>query len=343
MDHITEVYMGQLNLPAKETTRNRIHWLCKQAKMTEVLDIGCSQGITSILLAREGFHALGVDVNEEALKFANEFIKSETEQTRNNVQFVFANFMEHDFKSRKFDTVILAEILEHLINPGQIVGKAASLLNTGGRVVITVPFGIMDHPDHKQTFYLGGLMKLVTPSLVVEKIDFMDEWMGIVCTKASHNIADATAIPAPLLASLEETFFKKERKLTDRLLDANKRAASLNDKIQELSGKILELNGQITEMSSQDIGGLKVDDVVRLMDSNERLNHLLDDCHMQILIMQTENAIFEEKLRKSGPGDSVGSGRAPKSPIARLFRHVKAHGLGKTAAKVLKRVFGKRP
>lgn len=334
MDHITEVYLGQLNLPAKESTRNRIHWLCKQARMTEVLDIGCSQGITSVLLAREGFHVLGVDLNAEALKYANDFIKTESDQTRNNVQFIYANFQEYDFKSRKFDTIILAEILEHLINPGQVVGKAATLLNSGGRVVITVPFGIMDHPDHKQTFYLGSLMKLVAPLLVVEKIDFMEEWMGIVCVKSAQSAVESSPVPVSLLSSLEESFFKKERKLTDRLADANRRIGTLNEKIQELNGKIADL-------SKQEIAGVSMEDIARLRESNERLNHMLDDCHMQILAMQTENAILEERLNngKSGADD----GRASKSPVARLFRHLRTYGFKATAVKVLRKVFGKRP
>ncbi|MCH7628746.1 MAG: hypothetical protein IH997_08525, partial [Proteobacteria bacterium] len=55
-DRISELYLGEVaSDEASEVARERIHWMCSHARGETVLDIGCSQGIAAILLAREGF------------------------------------------------------------------------------------------------------------------------------------------------------------------------------------------------------------------------------------------------------------------------------------------------
>ena len=155
MDRIFDAYNGIGGFSPEFTrkTRERMKWICEQVSGTSVLDIGCSQGICPILLGQAGFGVLALDINGEAIAFANDKLLAEEESVKKSVQFVQGNFSSYAFGDRHFDNVIFGEVLEHLVRPEVFIEKAYAVLNDGGRVVITVPFGINDDPDHKQTFY----------------------------------------------------------------------------------------------------------------------------------------------------------------------------------------------
>ena len=138
LDRITEAYYNGMGEEFGKKVRERIHWICSQAKGEKILDVGCSQGITSILLGREGKNVLGIDLNDEAIEFAKKSLENESEITKKYVKFKVANFMDYDFKDEKFDSIILAEILEHLTDPERFIEKASKLLSQDGRVIITV-------------------------------------------------------------------------------------------------------------------------------------------------------------------------------------------------------------
>jgi SAM-dependent methyltransferase len=71
---------------------------------------------------------------------------------------------------RPFDTILLADVVEHIHNPGQVLAAAKTLLNPGGEIIISVPnaFGIVRflksffqyeqvHPDHIAYYSSGTL------------------------------------------------------------------------------------------------------------------------------------------------------------------------------------------
>jgi len=75
---------------------------------------------------------------------------------------------------RTVDTVVAGEIIEHVNNPGDMIGCAAAHLNTGGRIIITTPnpwafpwlrdamSGTMDpSPEHTAWFGPTVLKQLV--------------------------------------------------------------------------------------------------------------------------------------------------------------------------------------
>jgi cyclopropane fatty-acyl-phospholipid synthase-like methyltransferase len=162
-DRVSERYYGQINsLESHQATRQRIHWICRQTAGERILDVGCSQGITSILLAREGFEVTGVDLDEASLAFAKEELMKESPPVRRKVSFLLANLLEWETNLR-FHTVILGEVLEHFSHPAQLLLKAHSLLREDGRIIITVPYGFHPFHDHKQTFYAGNLLLLLEP------------------------------------------------------------------------------------------------------------------------------------------------------------------------------------
>ena len=63
-DKVGQVYLGLLDWGATgDVLRRRIDWMASKARGPSVLDVGCSEGILEVLLARRGLDVTGVDVN----------------------------------------------------------------------------------------------------------------------------------------------------------------------------------------------------------------------------------------------------------------------------------------
>lgn len=133
-----------------------------------VLDVGCSSGAFLFQLNQRfpGYYqVLGTDVSGPPLDYAE----------RRGVPVVRGNFLEQDFGERKFDAVTFWAVLEHLLEPGQFLAKADSVLNPGGLCFVLVPnlkslaarlLGARYryvYPQHLNYFTKATLRRLVEP------------------------------------------------------------------------------------------------------------------------------------------------------------------------------------
>jgi ubiquinone/menaquinone biosynthesis C-methylase UbiE len=198
-DRISEVYKGEIwDDGLQQRARNRIHWLTGHAR-GRVLDVGCSQGIASLLAARHGHHVVGVDVELDRVVYALEDRAKETPEVARRVSFLGASAAALPFGDDSFDTVLLGEILEHLDKPEAVLEEVARVLTPGGAVAITVPFGLSPHHDHRDTFYAANLLELVGGHLLPQAIEIVERYLRIVAT---NGVADAAHL-AELLASVQ--------------------------------------------------------------------------------------------------------------------------------------------
>ena len=106
LDKISQSYMGELGALSKQKSRTRIDWICKKVKGKNVLDVGCSQGITSILLGRQNRHVVGIDLSVESIEYAENLKDKENKETVKNVSFIQGDFLQYKF-NKKFDTIIM--------------------------------------------------------------------------------------------------------------------------------------------------------------------------------------------------------------------------------------------
>ena len=166
-DQVNLRYYGLINSEdSHEATQYRVHWICKQVTGRKVLDIGCSQGIVPILLGREGFYVTGIDIEETSIQYANEELNRESVLVQDKVSFLLQDVTSLDKSLGTFDTIILSEVLEHFSHPRRILAIIYQLLNRKGKIIITVPFGLLKFHDHKQTFYAGNLSYYLEPYFV---------------------------------------------------------------------------------------------------------------------------------------------------------------------------------
>lgn len=116
-DRVNEVYYGNIGTAFERITRDRIHWICKNVQGKKVLDIGCSQGITSILLGREGFTVEAIDIETGAVEFFRKELKREEAIVQSRITLIHGDALTYDFGKDSFDTAIIAEVIEHLNQP----------------------------------------------------------------------------------------------------------------------------------------------------------------------------------------------------------------------------------
>jgi SAM-dependent methyltransferase len=93
-----------------------------------LLDVGCNEGRGLTLYRRNGFEPEGLELNSVA---------AATARARG---FVVHEIDLHDFQpDRPFNRVVLSNVLEHALDPRQMLGDVHRLLKPGGEVWISLP------------------------------------------------------------------------------------------------------------------------------------------------------------------------------------------------------------
>ena len=188
-DQVTKRYYG-IDTSTRDSSivQNRIHWMVKQARGKRVLDAGCSQGITALLLAREGFEVVGVDIETEAIEFAKNELLKESAVVQQRVKFSVEDLsVPVTEKYGTFDTIILGEVIEHLAHPKRIIENLSKALNPGGIIIITVPFGILPFHDHKVVYQVSNFIELVDEHLSVSHLDIHNKYLRAILDNNSDN------------------------------------------------------------------------------------------------------------------------------------------------------------
>ena len=251
-DRVVEAYYGLMGQQFMRETQARIHWICRQAQGKSVLNVGCSQGIVPILLAREGFQAIGIDSSPKAIDEANQYLANEPKHVRKHVSFVYTDFHSWDHDHVKVDTVVMSEVLEHLIRPECFLEKATRILPKRGRLIVTVPFGINDFKDHKHTFYLLKPLKLVSKHFDVVGIEVLGNWLGIVADRRAgiERVIETFQPTIALMEKLEGAFYQTERALRGELSLTRKNEDEASRKYRGATEQVTALKQQVAQEKS---------------------------------------------------------------------------------------------
>lgn len=139
----------------------------------EVLEIGCSSGYVGATLVAKGHRVTGVEVDPEA-----------AEAARGALQAVFTGDADAFFGAhpdRRFDAILLGDVLEHMAEPGATLARCASRLAPDGALAISLPcvahgsiramllegrweyadYGLLDR-THLRFFSRQGMLDLLT-------------------------------------------------------------------------------------------------------------------------------------------------------------------------------------
>lgn len=208
-DRISELYKGELWESAQAKARARIHWLVSQAR-GRVLDVGCSQGIASILCAREGLFVVGIDNEDDRLAYANADRDREPSDVRARLSFALADASDLQFADGSFDTVLFGEVLEHLADPVPVLEEIARVAKPDGVIALTTPFGYSPHHDHRSTFYVGSLLDVLAPHMAVLSAEVFDGYFRVLARPGATDEQARLRLVADLQAELEARFLEAE-------------------------------------------------------------------------------------------------------------------------------------
>lgn len=97
-----------------------------------VLDVGCATGYLGSRIKDMGNYVVGVEISEPAAREARSIL---------NEVYVFdiENEWPDKLLMQRFDLAILAETLEHVFSPAEVLEKTRNILKDGGEIIITTP------------------------------------------------------------------------------------------------------------------------------------------------------------------------------------------------------------
>jgi methionine biosynthesis protein MetW len=142
----------------------------------KVLDVGCSDGYLAGFLSKNDVY--GVDYNSAAIERARRVCKLAKVADLNNISSDATLLFDE-----KFDVIVFADVLEHLIFPETVLQYFKKMLKPNGRLIISLPnvalwrvriqllFGRFDYVDygvldntHLHLYTFKSADKLVTSS-----------------------------------------------------------------------------------------------------------------------------------------------------------------------------------
>ena len=252
-DRVAQVYFGMLKWGATgEILRQRIDWMADQAQGPRILDVGCSEGVLEILLAREGFNVTGVDINAEALAFARDLLAQEPEEVRARVRFLHGDLAQARLLDDRFDTLVMGELLEHLEDPQTLLNRSLDLIRPDGRVIITTPFGYHPDEDHRQTFCLSDFIALAKPRCALEYLQVEGGYIRMVGRVSSSTESSWKQLDSDQLLSMTETAsVSSQQRLYGNISGHKRRVSSLEQRVKEGDDRAAKLQKDVKEESSK--------------------------------------------------------------------------------------------
>ena len=99
-----------------------------------VLDIGCGDGAVAAALVARGNRVVGVDALESPARR-----DAMTAYFQEDLQNGLTGLQSRLMASGPFDVILLADVLEHLRDPGALLRECRSYLKPTGRIIVSVP------------------------------------------------------------------------------------------------------------------------------------------------------------------------------------------------------------
>jgi len=118
---------------------------------TRVLEVGCAEGGVLKPFIEKGCYCVGVDLAEQRIEYANDFLKEETEAGK--AVFLTKNIYDDDFIAHYknfFDIIILKDVIEHVPEQEKFIPHLKTFLREGGIIFFGFPPWYMPFGGHQQ-------------------------------------------------------------------------------------------------------------------------------------------------------------------------------------------------
>ena len=131
-------YYGRRSLRFHPLLERAVRWLARQRarrllrlkSQGTVLDVGCGRGQMLAELRAAGWDVQGVELNEEAARYAREVL---------DLPVTVAPFDAGQYRDQQFDAVILWHVLEHIPDAPAALEGIARIVKPGGLLWVALP------------------------------------------------------------------------------------------------------------------------------------------------------------------------------------------------------------
>lgn len=133
-----------------ELGKQRLSIIQRYTPTGSLLDVGCAYGHFLKVALDSGFHAQGIEISEDAVRYAKETAKLEV------VQFdIERNDLSKVVQAEQFDVITMWYVLEHFHSPLQVLQSILPYLRYGGVFAFSSPStaGISARKNIKQFFH----------------------------------------------------------------------------------------------------------------------------------------------------------------------------------------------
>ena len=127
---------------------------------SRTIDIGMQDGYFVRELKRIGIDTVGTDCVNLLVKMAR---KSDP-----GGEYYHCFAEEIPFPDNTFQTAICSHLLEHVLNPAEILREALRILKPGGKVIVVVPYGLEIEPTHIREYDRDSLVREVGKFFKIE-------------------------------------------------------------------------------------------------------------------------------------------------------------------------------
>jgi ubiquinone/menaquinone biosynthesis C-methylase UbiE len=154
--------------------KNRYQFACDQLraeKPQRILDLACGIGYGTLMLANAtGANAIGVDIDEGAIQYANQYYCSD------NTQFIQQDARKLTLDDAIADAIVSFETIEHVDFDVQLLCKFHTLLKPGGWLICStpnedvMPFSKKQFSFHVRHYRVSEITKMIEEAgFTVEK------------------------------------------------------------------------------------------------------------------------------------------------------------------------------
>jgi 2-polyprenyl-3-methyl-5-hydroxy-6-metoxy-1,4-benzoquinol methylase len=123
-----------VHYPIKQSKYSSHYYVRQMAGANhEILDVGCGEGFLASELKKDGNRITGIDAlpNAENLEAFEQYFSADLDH---GIQPVI-----EQLRGKRFDRVLLLDVLEHLKQPEQLLGQCRQVLGQDGLLVVSVP------------------------------------------------------------------------------------------------------------------------------------------------------------------------------------------------------------
>jgi SAM-dependent methyltransferase len=95
-----------------------------------LLDVGCGHGLLTDEARKRGFAAEGVELSDDAVRYVRDVLQ---------LPVLHGTLDDPALDGRTFDAIVMADVIEHLEDPGATLDRCAELLAPGGALLVVTP------------------------------------------------------------------------------------------------------------------------------------------------------------------------------------------------------------